>query len=215
VVVPSTLSLAVLLSADVLLVKHFFPTGAAGEYAAVAAVGRAIFWGATGIAMVLFPKVVARNTLGRSSSPLVGTSLVLVAIGGFSGLILLVASSGWLLRAFAGGAYVGGAAYLPWYALGMTMLGGVSVFVATHQTRGRPGFLAVLLPLTLLEPLLIVTMHRSLLEVVQVVDVSMAAILVGLGALYLLEDRLARSAPDEIALRDVPEHRIARSVVNR
>ncbi len=49
VVIPSTLALAVLLSADVLLVKHFFPIQAAGEYAAVAALGRAIFWGATGV----------------------------------------------------------------------------------------------------------------------------------------------------------------------
>jgi hypothetical protein len=195
VVVPSTLSLAVLLSADVLLVKHFFPTRAAGEYSAVAAVGRAIFWGATGVATVLFPKVVFRTTQGRSGLPLVSASLVLVAIGGIAALTLLWATSGWLLTAFAGGAYRGGAVYLPWYALGMAMLGGVAVLVATYQSRGRPGFLALLLPLTILEPALVLTIHDSLIHVVQVVDAAMGVILVSLGALYLAQSRAGIDAP--------------------
>jgi O-antigen/teichoic acid export membrane protein len=195
VVLPSSLSLAVLLSADVLLVKHFFPTRAAGEYAAVAAVGRAIFWGATGVATVLFPKVVFRTTQGRSGLPLVSASLVLVAIGGIAALTLLWATSGWLLTAFAGGAYRGGAVYLPWYALGMAMLGGVAVLVATYQSRGRPGFLALLLPLTILEPVLVLIIHDSLIHVVQVVDAAMGVILVSLGALYLAQSRAGIDAP--------------------
>lgn len=215
VVLPSTLSLAVLLSADVLLVKHYFPTRAAGEYAAVAAVGRAIFWGATGVAAVLFPKVVFRTTQGRTGAPLVSASLILVAIGGLAALSVLWASSGRLLTAFSGAAYEGGAGYLPWYALGMTMLGGVAVLVATLQSHGRPGFLAVLLPLTFLEPLMLFTMHQSLIQVVQVVDVSMAVILVGLGVFYVLMERIRSSAPAEATLRDAPERRIARSVVNQ
>jgi O-antigen/teichoic acid export membrane protein len=214
VVLPSTLSLALLLSADVLLVKHYFSTHAAGEYAAVAAVGRAIFWGATGVSAVLFPKVVFRATQGRTGTPLVSASLILVAIGGLGGLGVLWISSGRLLTAFAGPAYEGGASYLPWYALGMTMLGGIAVLVATLQTRGRPGFLAVLLPLTLLEPVMLITVHQSLLQVVQVLDVSMAVILVGLGAFYVLVDRVRNSASAE-TLRDAPERQIARSVVNQ
>src|SRR6266851_3416192 len=188
VVIPSTLSLAVLLSADVLLVKHFFPTREAGEYSAGAAVGRAIFWGATGVAAVLFPKVVFRTTQGRSGSSLVIASLILVAIGGLAGLTLLSATSRWLLTGFAGDAYRGGATYLPLYALGMTLLGGVAVLVATHQSRGRPGFLAVLLPLTILEPVLVFTIHQSLVQVVIVVDISMGAILLGLGGFYVFAD---------------------------
>lgn len=201
VVLPSTLSLAVLLSADVLVVKHFFPSRAAGEYAAVAALGRAIFWGAVGVAAVLFPKVVFRTTQGESGLYLVGASLILVAIGGLAGLALLSVGSTWLLNAFAGGAYSGAAGYLPWYALGMTMLGGVAVLMATHQSQGRPGFLAVLVPLTLLQPVLLTLMHQSLLQVVQVLDVSMALILVGLGAFYIVQERSRRfaSAPADVS----------------
>jgi O-antigen/teichoic acid export membrane protein len=194
VIVPSALALAVLLSADVLVVKHFFPTRAAGEYAVVAALGRAIFWGASGVAAVLFPKIIFRGTQGRTGSHLVAASLALVAVGGLGGLALLSLSSTWLLTAFAGPAYAEAAVYLPWYAVGMTLLGGVAVLIATHQTRGTPGFLGILVPLALLEPVALVAFHQNLTQVVQVIDVSMALILVGLGTLYLVQERKASIA---------------------
>jgi O-antigen/teichoic acid export membrane protein len=198
VVLPSTLCLGVLLSTDVLLVKHYFPTHAAGEYAAVAALGRAIFWGASGVAAVLFPKVVFRGASGLSGSPLVGASLFLVGLGGLAGLALLTVASHWLIVAFAGSAYAEAAQYLPWYAVGMILLGGAAVLIATHQTRGTSGFLAALIPLTLLEPALILVFHASLWQVVQVVDISMALVACGLGALYLVQERgqASRAEPE-------------------
>ena len=194
VVLPSTLALAVLLSSDVLLVKHYFSTQSAGSYAAVAAIGRAIFWGASGIAIVLFPKAAFRLAQGRSGVQLVATSLFLVALGGLLGLILLSFGSTWLVKAFAGSAYVAGADYLPWYAVGMILLGVAAVLVASHQARGRVGFLAILLPLTALEPLLIIAFHQSVLQVVQVVDLSMGLVAAGLAAWYVVGERSERVA---------------------
>jgi glycosyltransferase involved in cell wall biosynthesis/O-antigen/teichoic acid export membrane protein len=189
VILPSTLSISVLLSADVLVVKHYFPAQAAGEYAAVAALGRAIFWGASGVAIVLFPKVIFRRTQGLSGFLLVNTSVALAALGGLLGLSLLALGSTELLTAFAGPAYARGASYLPLYGIGMTLLGGVAVMNAAHQSRGKATFLWVLIPLTLLEPALLVLYHNSLLEVVLVVDLSMALVLCGLSILYVRDER--------------------------
>jgi O-antigen/teichoic acid export membrane protein len=189
VVLPSTLALAVLLSADVLLVKHYFPTRVAGEYAAVAALGRAIFWGASGVSAVLFPKVVVRTTQGQSGVRLVSASLSLVALGGLTGLVLLWLGSRWILLAFAGPAYGGVAVYLPWYGIGMILLGGAAVLIAVHQSTGRRGFLALLIPLSLLEPVLLVLFHQNLAQVVQVLDLSMALVVGSLGALYAVQHR--------------------------
>jgi len=194
VIVPSTLSLSALLSADVLIVKHYFPTQAAGEYSAVAALGRAIFWGASGVAAVLFPKVVSRDALGRSGSSIVAASLFLVALGGVGGFGLLWLSAGWLLSAFSGPAYSDAAGYLPLYAVGMTLLGAVAVLIATQQSRGTPGFLAILCPLTLMEPAALLLFHQTLSQVVQVIDVCMALVLVGLGTQYLVQERRALAA---------------------
>jgi O-antigen/teichoic acid export membrane protein len=190
IVVPSALCLAALLSADVLLVKHYFSTQSAGEYSAVAAIGRAIFWGASGVAVVLFPKVVSRVVRGHGASQLVAASLVIVAIGGLAGVGLLWLASRWILIAFAGPAYAAAAGLLPWYGVGMILLGGVAVLIAAHQSSGKAGFLAVLIPLTMLEWALLIAFHQSLIQVVQVVDISMALVLGGLGALYVAQQRV-------------------------
>ena len=89
ILLPSTLALAVLLSADVLLVKHFFSAGPAGEYSAVVALSRALYYAAAGVAIVLFPKVIFRESQGTSGSPLVWLSVGLVITGGVAGLAVL------------------------------------------------------------------------------------------------------------------------------
>jgi O-antigen/teichoic acid export membrane protein len=189
IVVPSTMSLAVLFGSDVLIVKHYFPILAAGEYASVAALGRAIFWGASGVAAVLFPKVIFRGTRGRGGVQLVGVSMMLVAAGGLGGLALLSIMSRWLLTAFAGPNYATASVYLPWYAVGMTLLGGVAVLIAAHQSRGKAGFLTILLPLTVLEPSALIAFHHSLAQVILVMDICMALTLAALGTLYLVQER--------------------------
>jgi O-antigen/teichoic acid export membrane protein len=182
-ILPSTVALSVLLSADVLLVKHFFSGREAGEYSAVAALGRAIFWGAAGVAAVLFPKVIYVESQGRSGLRIVGVSLGLVAIGGVASLAVLGSVARPVLTAFAGSAYAGGATILPLYAIAMTLLGAATVLVATHQSRARAGFLTVLLPVSVAEAVLIVIFHQSLTQVVWVVTLSMGALVTGLAIL--------------------------------
>lgn len=190
VILPSSLALAVLLSTDVLLVKHFFGTEEAGRYAAVAALGRIVFWGATGIGMVLFPKAVIHVTRGSNGSPLVMASLAMCLLGGALVWATFWLGSGFVLAMFAGGAYVAAGAYLPWYALAMTLFGGASVLVANGQARCNRDFLAVLIPVTLIEPLLIIRFHHTLMQVVQLLSLSMAVLFVGLAILYLIQERV-------------------------
>jgi O-antigen/teichoic acid export membrane protein len=184
-VLPSTLALSVLLSADVLLVKHFFTGREAGEYSAVAALGRAVFWGAAGVAAVLFPKVIFNESQGRSGARIVAFSLGLVAVGGVAALAILDVAARPVLTAFAGPGYVGGAYLLPLYAVAMTLLGAGSVLIATHQSRARAGFLAVLLPIAVTEPILIMAFHSTPMQVVSIVTLSMAALLAGLAILMI------------------------------
>jgi O-antigen/teichoic acid export membrane protein len=203
-ILPSTLALSVLLSADVLLVKHFFSAGAAGEYSAVAAVGRAIFWGAAGVAAVLFPKVIHQESQGRSGSRIVAVSLGIVAIGGVAGLAMLGLVARPILTAFAGSAYAAGASILPLYAVAMTLLGGASVLIATHQSRAQATFLSVLLPVTVAEPILIVAFHNSLLQVVWVVTLSMAVLVAGLAILAAGRStpRISADAPSIVTMAE-------------
>jgi O-antigen/teichoic acid export membrane protein len=195
VILPSSLALAILFGADVLLVKHFFNTGDAGRYAAVAALGRAIFWGASGIALVLIPKAAMHESRGSNGSQLVLGSMAFCLVGSVVGLAILSLGSGFVLSVFAGPAYASAGSYLPWYAIAMTLLGGASVLVANGQAQGRADFLAILIPVTLAEPFLIVRFHQSLGQVVQVLSVLMAVLFVGLAVLYLVQERV-RTRPE-------------------
>ena len=146
IVLPSTLAMAILFSADVLVVKHLFSPRLAGQYAAVSALAKAIFWAAGGVAGVLFPKIVYRETRGNSGLPLILASVLLTVVGGVLGLAILSIWAGTILAIFAGTAYAPGASYLPWYTLGMTLLGAAAVLVAAQQSRGNGSFLLVLFP---------------------------------------------------------------------
>jgi O-antigen/teichoic acid export membrane protein len=196
IVLPGTIGLAVLLSTDVLLVKHFFSQQQAGRYAVIAALGRAIFWGATGTAAVLFPKLVFRETKGSSGTRLVRGSLLLVALAGTLGVLALTTWAEPVVSLFAGAQYVEAASYLPWYAVGMTLLGAAYVLVATYQSRGDARFLFVLIPLVVLEPMGIIAFHRDPLQVVQVMDLTMAVLVFGLSGLSAIREprRSAESA---------------------
>jgi len=199
---PSTVALAILLSADVLLANHFFPKATAGEYGAVAALGRGIFWGAAGVATVLFPKVIFQEARGSNGNRLVTLSIALVVLGGVGGLLLLTVMARSVLSAFSGEAYAAGASYLAGYAIAMTLLGCASVLIATHQSRGHPTFLAVLVPIAIAEPIAIVALHRDPAQVVQVLIASLTLLVAGL-VVILIRDGSVTAKRSSIVLAGV------------
>jgi hypothetical protein len=104
-----------------------------------------------------------------------------------------------ILTAFAGPAYAVGASILPLYAVAMTLFGAASVLIATHQSRARALFLTVLLPITVAEPILVAVFHNSLMQVVWVVTLSMAALVAGL-AILVHRQPAGRVSGDQIPI---------------
>lgn len=104
-------------NSDVLMVKHFFAPEVAGQYAALALIGRIVFFATWSVVTALFPLVAQRHQLGQphrhllwlSLGAVVGVSVVI--IGGsllFPGLIVTI---------LFGEAYAGMADLLWLYAL--------------------------------------------------------------------------------------------------
>jgi hypothetical protein len=71
----------------------------------------------------------------------------------------------------------------------MTLMGAAAVLTATHQSRGKRTFLNLLVPIAVLEPILIILWHGSVMQVISILDASMAALVIGLLGLYLLDQR--------------------------
>jgi len=185
----STVAVSVILGSDVFLVEHYFDRHSAGQFGAVAVTSRALLFAMGSVNSVLFPKVAARQASARSTRSVVGASLGLAFGGGALGLIVFTAASHVILRAFSGAAYEGAAGYIGWYALGMPLLAGVIMLSNTQQSLADLKLLWVLVPGTVLKPLLIVLFHQSLLMVSLMSDVAIGTLLLALAARYMLGER--------------------------
>lgn len=187
--VASTLAVAVLMGCDVLLVEHFFTAQQGGQFSAVTVTSRALFFAVGSVTSVLFPKVAARHASSRSTMAVVGASVGLGLAGGLAGLLLFSVGSDAILRSFAGKAYVGGAGYIGWYALGMPLLASAVMLSNSLQSLADLKLLWVLIPGALLKPILIILFHKTLLTVAVVSDISIAAFFVALAVTYVVQER--------------------------
>jgi hypothetical protein len=100
-----------------------------------------------------------------------------------------------ILHAFSGKSYEGGSGYIGWYALGMPLLAAVVMLSNTQQSLADLKLLWVLIPGTLIKPVLIFFFHSSLLVVSLMSDLAIAAVLVALAVQYLLTERRQRLLP--------------------
>jgi O-antigen/teichoic acid export membrane protein len=190
--VTSTITVSVLLGSDVVLVQHFYPGKLAGQFSAVTVTARALFFAMGSVTSVLFPKVAARHARQRGTRSVVFTSVGIALIGGLLGLLVFSLLSTGILHDFSGTSYEGGAGYIGWYALGMPLLAAVVMLSNTQQSLADLKLLWVLIPGTLIKPLLIYLFHQSLFVVSLMSDVSIAAVLVALAVQYLVTERRQR-----------------------
>ncbi len=195
--ITSTVTVSVLLGSDVILVQHFYPHTAAGQFSAVTVTARALFFAMGSVTSVLFPKAAARQATRRGTRLVVFSSVGIALVGGLLGLVVFSALSHTILHEFSGKSYEGGASYIGWYALGMPLLAAVVMLSNTQQSLADLKLLWVLVPGIAIKPLLIFFFHSSLLVVSLMSDLSIAAVLLALAIQYLLtERRLRLSAPD-------------------
>jgi O-antigen/teichoic acid export membrane protein/tetratricopeptide (TPR) repeat protein len=188
----STLAIGVFVGADVIIVEHFFDKVQAGQYASVAAIGNAVFFGTGGVASVVFPLIAARHGSGRSTYGVMGGTFALCAAATITGTVFLGFFGHFVLLQFSGERYVGGAHILGWYALGMGIVGWVVILVNTQQSLNRLTLLWVLVPTIILRPALLLVFHGTLLTVVVVSDLSAAVLALVLMVMYVVNERTRR-----------------------
>jgi hypothetical protein len=148
--------------------------------------------------------MVFRHEQGKNHTHLVLGSLVLAMLGGGFGWLMLSVLARPILVAFAGAAYASGAEYLSLYAVGMMLLGAATVLIATYQSRGNATFLIILIPVTILEPVMITLVHHTLIQVVQVMDATMTVLVAGLVCLALVQQRSTLPTASEALSSELP-----------
>ena len=164
----ATIAIALMGSADVVLVKHYFPEHAAGLYAAASLGGKMLLYLVGFVPTVLLPQAADRHARGaRTRDVLAGSLAMLVAVA-LCGLFVFYYFGLDVLHALVGHAFDAAAPLLVKYGLAMVLLALTNSLtyygIATH----RLAFTVPLFLCTLGTLVAIVAFHPTLATVVEI-----------------------------------------------
>ncbi len=167
--------LMVLIHVDVVLVKHFFSSVDAGNYAVASVLAKVIYFMALSLAIVFFP-MAAEEANPRKVFSLLKKGLIYVFA--FSSLVAFVY---WffpyfVVLLFFGLPYVNSAGLIGLFGLAMTFFALTNVLVYYSLALNKKRFLFPLIFFTFSEPVLILFFHASLVQVLHIM-VSVNALL--------------------------------------
>lgn len=198
----SLLCFTVLISSDLIFVKHFFTPTETGYYSAAEVIGKiALFLPSGIIPIMMFPKTAALHVLKKDSWPLLQKSLLaaLAMCGGltffywlFSRLIMLL---------LYGEGYLNGAPLLWLFGLAMTFYTLVNILINYYLSQRYFRFLSWLIAMTIIQILLIQLFHGSLAQVICVMigcglGLLMIMLVTSRRRSQVLTDRLDLPVPD-------------------
>jgi len=165
-------------NSDILLVKHFFDSYDAGLYASLALIGRIVYFIAWMFVMLLLPEVVQLKKDGKPTLPILLKYVIYIAT--ISGLIILSCYffPEQIITLLFGGSYVSMAPLLWKYALATGIFAISNIFAYYYLSLDK--YVPVVLSgiFGLLQVVLIIFFHNSLLEVVQLQILAMVLLLV-------------------------------------
>ncbi len=173
------LALTSMYSTDFLLVKHYFSSDQAALYAALAILGRIAFFGITPVGQFMFPTIAKRHADNQPYQNILLTSLAFAGIVTL-GLIGLYYFFPVIIISLYGARYMSGAPLLWWFAVTLGLLAMSNLLIQFYLSIGKTMIVALFALSALLQVILIVAFHASLLQVVQMSAVSIALLFVGL-----------------------------------
>ncbi len=174
----------ILMNADILLVKHFFPAVEAGQYAAASSIGKIILFLSSPIAGVMFPMVSERHERNEAYHHLVRRTLMLVSLISLAILFVLFIAPEFVIGLLFGREFVDAASYLPILGVFGMLLSLNSVYLHYFLSVRKNSFIPFLLGTGLVLIVLIYMFHSSLMQVSIMVVISISMLVVCMILLY-------------------------------
>jgi len=152
---------------DVILAKYFFSATDAGLYTSVSILGKIIFFASTAICGVMFPMIVEEHAKKESGIKIFKKSLIY--IGTISGFIVLVyiLYPELIVKVF-GNKYIGAIDLVAPYGMAMFFFSITITTMYYHLAIKNIRYIIIFIGFTLLEIMLFLIFHSSILEMVQI-----------------------------------------------
>ncbi len=123
-------------NSDLLLVRHFFSPLEAGQYAALALIGRIVFFATWSVVTTMFPLAARRQQLGQPHRHLLWISFGIVAGVSLPILLGTLLFPVWIVQVLFGAAYLGISPLLWQYALATALYAMANVVVNYRLSLG-------------------------------------------------------------------------------
>ncbi len=176
-----SLSLAILMNVDILVVRHFFDDASASLYAASALVGRIVLFASAPAALVVLPHIIRHVAAGEPLTRTFAiTSAFTVLISGGAALVIVLVPELVFQIIFAD-RYVPVPSLVWGYTLAGSLLALLTLLTYFHIGAGTLRVWVVLVPLSIACAVTLWLRHESLVAVVWTLDAFLSA-----GALAML-----------------------------
>jgi len=162
----SIIGITSLYSTDIILVKHFFQAHDAGIYAAVAVLGKIIFYASSAIALVAFPMISENTEKKVSSEKVIRFSFLAVLICSVGITILYFLVPSFITSLLFGPAYASVSSYLGLFAVFIGCFSVAYLSIMVSLALGFTGVWVFPMAAALLQAICICLFHVKLMDVI-------------------------------------------------
>jgi O-antigen/teichoic acid export membrane protein len=167
-------------NSDVILVKRFYEAEQAGQYAALALIGRIVFFATWSVVTTMFPIVAQKQKMGEPHGHLLWLSLGIVTAVSMPIVLLTLFVPEWIVRILFGAQYLGIAPLLWLYALATSLYAMANVVINYRLSLGKGMETRFAIAAGVAQVVGIILFHQTLAQVVYVQVAVMAVLFISL-----------------------------------
>jgi O-antigen/teichoic acid export membrane protein len=180
-----TLAMTSLMSADLIMVKHYFPSFEAGIYAAVATLGKIILFASAPVSTVMFPLVTQKYARQEGYISVFVLSIVATMLVVSGVIVIYFLFPQFIMGLLYGDRYLSGISLLVPYAFFTGLLSVASLFINLFLSTNHTKVVAIPFIAALVQLVGISFLHNSIHEVVWV-SIAVATLLFIALSVYFL-----------------------------
>lgn len=162
----STLAFTSLYTTDIVLARHFLSAESAGFYAALATLGKIIYFASNPIIMVMFPMVSERHANGGQYISFLNLSFGLVILACLSITSVYFLFPELMIKFLFGSQYLPASSHLPLFAIFISLYTFSFLLVNFYLSIKKVGVIALPVIAALTQIILIFFFHQNLLQIV-------------------------------------------------
>lgn len=137
----SSVAFAFLSNIDLIMARHFLGAKDVGVYAAVAVLGKTMFYLPSAFALAVFPMVSESIAVEGDSFKILDKALLFTVFICAGALILFALLPEKIIGLLYGPRFYAGAAYLKYYGSAMALLSALSIIISFNLARGKTFFM--------------------------------------------------------------------------